>query len=126
MADIIYIEHYTVNYHNHIDTAEIISLLNILKLQNTKIMSAIDDLKAKVAELQTSVDAEQAQIQTLLDQSNGTIAELQAQVTVLQGELANGATAAQIAEVATSIQSTIDDIKSTVADVPPPPPPAEG
>lgn len=118
MGALIHIENY--NVHNHIDAAEILSTLNILKLQNKNIMAAIDDLKAKVAELQTSVDAEQAQIQTLLDQSNNTITELQAQVATLQGELANGATAAQIAEVVTGIQSTIDDIKSTVADVTPP------
>lgn len=32
------IEKIEYHYHNHIDTAEIISLLNILKLQNKKIM----------------------------------------------------------------------------------------
>lgn len=48
MADIIYIENY--NVHNHVDTAEILSLLNIIKLQNKKMANEIEDLAAEVTE----------------------------------------------------------------------------
>jgi len=109
-----------VEYHSHADLSELLhKLIHIVQNQRT-IMSAIDDLKTEVADLKVKVDAEQAQIQTLLDNDTQTIAALNEQITVLTGELANGATAAQIAEVVTEIQAIKADIESTVADVPPP------
>jgi hypothetical protein len=45
---LVHIDKIEYHYHNHIDTADIISLLNILKLQNHKMANELDDLTAKV------------------------------------------------------------------------------
>lgn len=49
-SPLIYIEKIEVHNHNHIDTAEILSLLNIIKLQNTKMANEIEDLTSEVSE----------------------------------------------------------------------------
>lgn len=37
------IEKIEYHYHNHVDTSEILSLLNIIKLQNRKILEEVQD-----------------------------------------------------------------------------------
>lgn len=110
-------------------------ILNVLKtiLNNQSlIMSAIDDLKTKaenlqtqVNDLQTSLDNEQAQVQQLLDTNAAVVTDLNNQITALKEQLANGATAEQIAGVADTLTSisnslltTREDLESTVPDQP--------
>jgi hypothetical protein len=100
---------------------EVLSKLNLIIFNQTKTMALIDDLKAQLATLQTSVDAEQAQIQALLDASTVTVEALKAQIAILEEQLASGATPAQIQEVIDALKVIQADIESTVADVPPPP-----
>lgn len=51
------IEKVEYHYHNHIDTSEILSLLNILKLQNSKIMADLTTLEQEVAENKTVTES---------------------------------------------------------------------
>jgi hypothetical protein len=68
-----------------------------LFIQLEKIMSALDDLKAEVATLKQVVADDQTA-------DAATVAALQAQIDTLTGELANGASASQIAEVTAALQ----------------------
>jgi chromosome segregation ATPase len=112
------------HYHNHVDTAEILSLLNIIKLQNHKLMALIDDLKTQVADLkhqttdlQASVDAEQAQIQALLDSNAQVVTDLNTQIATLQAQVAAGATPEQLQVVIDGLTSVKDSISTTKADI---------
>lgn len=98
-------------------------LTAILNLQSI-IMAAIDDLKTQVTNLQTQVtdlqsalDAEQTQIQGLLDTNAAVVTGLNAQIATLQEQLANGATAEQIAEIASSLTAISGNIATTKADL---------
>lgn len=44
------------HYHNHVDTAEILSLMQIIKMQNHKILSALKD-NDEAAELEKQMDS---------------------------------------------------------------------
>jgi len=61
--------------HNHIDTQEILSLLNIIKLQNQKIMAkAQEQFDALMARLNTVTNDIAADYQKLLDEiQNNTV-----------------------------------------------------
>lgn len=118
------IEKVEYNYHNHIDTSEILSQLNILKLQNQKIMASnqelealVNELKAGQAELQTSVDAEQAAIEALLATNAEVVTGLNQQIADLQAELAAGASGAQIQAHIDSLTELKDSIATTKADI---------
>lgn len=102
------IEKIEYHYHNHVDTSEILSLLNILKTQNHNIMATIQELSAKVDELQTALDTEQQQIAD-------AIAALQATVTDLQGQLTAGGTEAERQAVLDKLNSVITDLQGTIA-----------
>lgn len=65
MAALIHIENYHV--HNHVDTAEILSLLNIIKLQNHKIIMTNEELLAKLEAANTKTDKIITEIQALKD-----------------------------------------------------------
>jgi hypothetical protein len=67
------------------------------------IMAMLDDLQVKIAELQAAVDADQAS-------DAQVIRDLQDQVDLLTGELAAGATAAQLADVVTALEGIIVDV----------------
>lgn len=74
-------------------------ILNVLE----DIMAAIDDLRAEVATLQATVDADQAS-------DAAVVAAMQAEIDRLTGELANGATAAQVAEVVEALRAISADV----------------
>lgn len=77
-------------------------------------MGALEDLQAKVAELQTSVDAEQQQINDLLAQNAAVITGLNEQIAALQAQLATGATAEQLQGVIDGLNAIKTDIEGTV------------
>lgn len=97
-------------------------LLNELKEINrklAKIMAAIDDLNAKVTELQVALDAEQEQILK-------AISDLEQQVKDLEAIIASGGggtSDAEIQAVIDKIDATIVDLKGTIPDAPPEPTP---
>lgn len=91
-------------YHYYSPDTEKLDL--ILKNQKT-IMSAIDDLNAKVDELQASLDAEQEAIKAAID-------ALTQQVADLTALLETGATAEQIQGVITKIEAIKTDLEGTV------------
>lgn len=97
--------------HDKEDNSEVLNQIN-KKLD--KIMALIDDLNAKVVELQEALDTEQAQIKTLVDGQNVTIAGLNAQVTELQGMLADGATPTQLQAVIDNLNTIKTDLEGTV------------
>lgn len=55
------------NYHNHVDLAEILSLLNIIKLQNHKILMTQQELAQQLDALTTQTTKIKAEVQALLD-----------------------------------------------------------
>lgn len=63
------------HYHNHVDTAEILSQLNILKLQNSKIMAkAQEQFDALMDRLNTVTNDIAADYQKLLNEiQNNTV-----------------------------------------------------
>jgi len=110
--------------------------LDLIIQNQSLIMAAIDDLKTQVGSLQTQVtdlqtalDNEQAQVQELLDTNAGVVNDLNSQITTLQQQLANGATAEQIQDIANSLTNisnnlatTRTDLEGTVPDQPAPTP----
>jgi len=118
----------TVNDNNNApgdgDIKEIFAALKQILNNQLIIMGAIDDLKAQgealqtqVNDLQASLDAEQAQIQQLLDINAGVVTDLNNQITVLQEQIANGATAEQLQGVATTLSNISASIATTKADL---------
>lgn len=71
-------------------------------------MATIQELSAKVDELQTALDTEQQQIAD-------AIAALQATVTDLQGQLTAGGTEAERQAVLDKLNSVITDLQGTIA-----------
>lgn len=100
---------FTFNIHNHVDTQEILSLLNILKLQNSKIMATLAEIKAQVDTLQTRLDEEQAQIQQAIEGLNTTIQQL-------QQNLQDGGTVEERQEVLNKLTAITSDLQSTIPD----------
>lgn len=84
-------------------------------------MATAQELNDKIAELAAAVDAEQAQIQAALDALNATKAALEAEIVTLKEQLAAGATPEQIQASIDSLNVVVEDIKSTIADITPPP-----
>lgn len=122
----------TINCGEPSTPSEITQTLKTILNNQTIIMAAIDDLKTQVAnlqtqttDLQTALDAEQAQIAALLETNAGVVTDLNNQIATLQQQIANGATAEQLQEVANSltaisnnIATTRTDLEGTVADAP--------
>lgn len=114
----------TINIEQDCSTGNANELLNQILQNQVLIMAAIDDLKEQIANLQTQVDglqtaldAEQAQVQQLLDTNAGVVTDLNNQITTLQQQLANGATADQIAEVANSLTNISNSLATTRTDL---------
>lgn len=89
------------HYHSHVDTTEILSILNIIKLQNHKIMATAQEQFEEVkAALQTAND----KLDTVGTNVSGVaqdVAFLKAKIDALQ----DGATAEQMAELKTLADS---------------------
>jgi hypothetical protein len=66
-------------------------------------MTKVDDLNAKVDALQAAVDADQAS-------DAKVVADLQAEVDLLKGELANGASPEQLDALATRLDAIAADV----------------
>lgn len=103
---------------------EILKQLFLISKQNTKIMALIDDLKAqntefaiKIDALQVTVDAEQADIAALLAVNAQVVSDLNDQIAVLQDQIANGATPAQLQELIDANAAIIAKIDAASADV---------
>lgn len=85
---------------NHVDIDSINSKLN-------QIMATLQELSAKVDELQTALDAEQQQIAD-------AIAALQQTVTDLQAQLTDGGTTEERQAVLDKLNAVITDLQGTV------------
>lgn len=88
---------------------QILFLLKRILHNQGWIMSAIDDLRAKVEELQATVDADQAG-------DAAVVAAMQQEIDRLQGELANGASASDIADVVARLEAIKQDVAGPNTD----------
>ena len=77
-------------------------------------MANLDDLNAKVAELQASVDAEQEQIAALLTTNAGVITGLTDQIAALEAALSTAPTPEQIQSVIDGLETIKADVEATV------------
>ena len=116
---------------NWTDTIALIALLTflfqIIKLftnqtpiimsQLEELQSSVSNLTASVQTLQEKVDQEQAQIAALLETNTATVAALEAQIQVLNDQLANGISAEQIQAAINSLNDTKLMIDAASADV---------
>jgi len=87
-------------------------------------MSKIDELndqvaalKTQVADLQAAVDAEQQQIEQLLNQNAAVVTDLNNQITILNEQLAQGATPEQLSALSSSLNDIKESIATTKADI---------
>ena len=76
-----------------------------------RIMTKLDDLNAKVDELQTALDAEQAQIAASIQALTDQVAALQAII-----DAGTAATDAQLQAVIDRVSATITDLQGTIPD----------
>lgn len=114
----------------------IIELAKDLKLiykQNEKIMANITELTQKVDALQTqvselidAVNTEQEQVTGAINALNQTISELQAIIASGGTQEERQALADKLTKISTDLQGAKDDLASTIADTPPPPPVESG
>lgn len=121
-----HIEKIENHYHNHVDTEQIVHLLNhfhkhllSIMADTSQIKQQVADLNAKVAELQTSVDNEQAQIQGLLDTNAQVVTDLNAKVAELQAIIDAGGTTTpeDLQAISDGIQTAMDQLATTKADL---------
>jgi chromosome segregation ATPase len=79
-----------------------------------QIMADIKEIKAKVVELQSALDAEQQQVADLLAANQEAIATLQETVDRLNVMLADGGTVAERQEIVELLNQTKADLENTV------------
>lgn len=77
-------------------------------------MPTIEELSAKVDEVQTSLDAEQQQVADLLAEKNSTIETLNGVVADLQQQLTDGGTTEQRQAVLDKLNALKADLEATV------------
>jgi peptidoglycan hydrolase CwlO-like protein len=104
---------------------QITNLLNNVMSELQNLTVKVDELTAKAAQLQQTLDSEQAQVAALIAKRDQAIADLTAQKAALEEQIANGATPEQLATIAagidavmTSLSATDADLAGTVADAP--------
>ena len=77
-------------------------------------MATLEELQAKLAELQETVDSEQAQIAELLATQETTIKALEEKIAELQALVAAAPTPDQLQTVVDGLQAIKEDIAGTV------------
>ena len=77
-------------------------------------MATLQELEAKVIELQETVDAEQQQVADLLAQNQATVAALSEQIATLEAQLDAAPNPEEIQAVIDSLESAKADIQTTV------------
>lgn len=107
----------TVHIHIHQDISnDITEILNLTNTKLNKIMATLQELNAKIAELQQTVDTEQQEV-------SDALAALTAEVASLKEIIAAGATPEQLQASADAITAIIEDVKTTIPNLPEPTPP---
>ena len=89
-------------------------LTHFLTSKFNQIMATLEELQAKLAELQETVDAEQAQIAELLAGQQNTIAGLEVKIAELQAMVDAAPSPAQLQSVVDGLQAIKDDVAGTV------------
>src|SRR5687768_3848862 len=107
--------HVHIYHHPDPETARDIKQIKTLI---KKLMAKIDELNQKVTELQQIVDTEQQEVANAL-------AALEAEKVRLQEMIANGATPEQLQSVSDNIDAIINDVKTTIPNLPEPEEPTE-
>lgn len=101
-----------IELHFHVkdagDNEQILKLLQTTHQKLNTIMATLQEVSAKVDELQTALDVEQEQIQAAL-------ATLQSAVDDLTAQLADGGTPEERQAVLDKVTSAIADLESTVS-----------
>lgn len=113
-----------IEYHNHVDLAEVLHKLNhIIQHQHT-IMATIQELNQKVADLgaqvtdmQATIDAEQQQITDLLAHNAQVVTDLNVQIATLTAQVAAAPTPEQLQGVVDGLQSISDNIATEKSDI---------
>ena len=77
-------------------------------------MPDLNELNAKVDELQTALDEEQQQVADLIASRDAAIATLETTVADLQAQVTAGGTDADRQAIVDKVNSAIADLKSTV------------
>jgi|SRR5688572_15767327 len=104
------IHHYI--HQNGTDDSQIVKLIKQVLHITQNIMSITEDLKAKVATLQTTIDDTQSQFIVKM-------ATLEAKVQELLDQIANGNNDPALLEIANAIDAATADLKSTFPEEPP-------
>lgn len=81
-------------------------------------MPTLQELSAKVDELQVALDAEQQEVADLIAARDAAITTLNATVADLQAQVASGGTEADRQAVIDKLNSAITDLQSTVTPSP--------
>lgn len=107
-----------IHIHQHFQNENlIIQKLDQIMADSAQVKQQIADLKAQVATLQESVDAEQLQIQALLDSNAQVVTDLNAQIAALQAQLAGSMTPEDLAAISTSLSEIVGSIVTTKEDI---------
>lgn len=107
-----------VHIHNHQSESKLDEILKLSRLtlkNQDKIMATIQELQAKIVELETAVNDEQQEV-------SNALAALEAKIAELEAIIANGGNATELQAAVDSISTIIEDVKTTIPNLPPPEP----